>query len=187
MNSRQSGSGGFPGFDYVERVGQALSSAAVGQIAIANDAWSQIKNGSYGFAAMMQSLAQLIEGQYGTMVEASRGPGFVQQPVWLYFDYSKATGGILQGVATITRVEAISTTLDKTAFAAFESNSESLEPDVYSSCDWLGSTNRSQIQVALDPEVIKEHGKPGQYISFILAQGRTSEAPLVIVMLRVRE
>jgi hypothetical protein len=187
MSSNNGGKGSFPGFDFMDRVGQAMSSASLAQARIANEAWSQMRSGNLGLGALMQFWARSVEAQYGTVVELSRGPGFVRQPAWIYFDYTKGATGqtALEGTATLSRSEALATTLDQTDFAYFEEGPSKLTKDDYTA-QWLDSSDRTHIKVTINKDAVERDAvEAGQYVAFVLAKGRTSEPPLLIVMVRI--
>ena len=177
-----------PGFEYLERVSEAWGTAMGAQTRVVNDAWADMQSGNYGFANAMKAWSNYVQAQFGVLVEVSRGPGYVCQPTWLYFDFKKnppmTPTALDSGVVTIGKTEARTTQLDKTDFACFEAQ-PAIPSAVYTCCDWATSVTRSQIRVTLDVAVVAA-AKPGQYISFILAKGRTSEPPIAIVMLRIQ-
>jgi len=187
----------FPGIEYFERVGLAWTNALSVNRKALDDAWSEMKDGTYDYKQMMKTWADTAESYYGVAVEAQRGPGYQRQPVWVYFDYGPQRGGparpnTLERLATLERTESEGTNLECTEFASLLEN-DHLDPEkVYSTLPQWEGASRSRIYMALDTDFIHQHVKPPksikhqqQYISFILAAGRTSEPPLVIVMLRV--
>ena len=187
MSSKNGTKTKFPGFEFVDRVGQAWISASAAQTRLANEAWSQMRSGNLGLSDLMQFWARSVESQFGTFLELSRGPGFVRQPAWLYFDYKKGETGqtALEGLATLSRSEALATNLDKTDFAYFEGGPSKLMEDDYTA-QWLDSTNRTDIKITIAVEKLEAADvQVGQYIAFVLAAGRSSEPPLAIVMLRI--
>jgi len=186
-SSKNSGQFGFPGLEYIDRVGQAWLSAVTLQREIVTEAWDQMRQGTFEHSTMLQSWVKAMDAFQGIAVEVSRGPGHVYQPVWLCFDYTQGKNSIengdpevLEGTVRIARNEAAQTTLEPTRFSNLDLKG-TIDADAYEICDWVQGS-RSQIHVKLDKSKLV---KPGQYISFILPKGRTGEPPLAIVMLRI--
>jgi hypothetical protein len=184
MSPKNARSFGMPGSEYMDRVGQAVLGAMTAQREVATAAWTKMQEGKYQYADMMQSLTEMMGGYYEMMIEVSRGPGFVFQPIWLYFDYKKGETGTpetLQDTVRISRTEAAQTELETTPLSSLQK--EMPIANAYQSCNWAAG-GRSQIQVALDKDVI-DAAATGSYIGFIMPKGRTGEPPLVIVMLQI--
>jgi hypothetical protein len=180
MKSSQSG---IPGFEYLERVAMAWQRAMTDQARIANTAWEQMLTGEFDQGAMAKNMAKLAEAFFPAVTEGFRGPGYVREPVWVYFTYTQPPeDNTLETVVRIPRMEAQATELDPTTFASMHGQ---LPLDgVYTTCAWAdGDSSRTQIKIVLDRT--KLSAATGQYISFILPKSRGPEAPLVIVMLRV--
>lgn len=204
---------GIPGSDYIDRVGQAWLNALTAQREIVNDAWEQMRKGAFDLPAMMRSWTQTADSYFEVITEASRGPGFIDQPVWLSFSYTKrqpeeegagararprsrnaqprrpAEKGpsgrpdYLADTVRISRPEAAQTDLEPTRFSNL-SHPCTIEPDdAYQVCGWVDGS-RSRIHVELKRDAL-DNADQGQYMSFILPKGRTGESPLVIVMLQI--
>jgi hypothetical protein len=127
------------------------------------------------------------------MVEASRGPGFVLQPTWAYLDFTPADPDddethdepeSLEAPVKLSRTEGQSVKVTPTVFAHMDGTAP-LPTGVYEFCDWVDGS-RSRIFIKLNKEILRG-AKAGQYISFLLAEGRTGEPPLAIVMLRLNK
>jgi hypothetical protein len=191
MSSQRPDPSRFPGYDYLNRVGQAWLSAMSAQTDALNQVWSEMRQGTFDHATMMKLWAQGVQAQFDTLVEASRGPGYVYQPVWLCFDYKAGAPGakevpeVLQDTVRIARVETLGTQLETTPFASFDLESIPAK-DLYATCMWVGNS-RSEIQISLNMDLVRTLSGARQYLSFVLPKGRTAEPPLVIVMLRIQD
>src|SRR5579859_7169438 len=122
MSSRNAGIGGFPGFDYIERIGQAWLAAAASHTQVLNQSWEQMRQGTYDYRTFLQNVTLGAENYFNTMVEVSRGPGYIYEPVWVCFDYQRV-GDVdvpesLDATVKIGRTEATSTQIESTPFAA---------------------------------------------------------------------
>jgi len=178
----KAGQSGIPGFEYFERIGIAWQRAMTDHARIANNVWDQIKAGKYDHAAMAANWANVTEAYFPALVEGFRGPGYVREPVWVYFTYSKGDPKPLETVARIPRMESQATELDATTFASMHGKAPL--DGVYKTCIWADDDlSRTQIKIVLDPTILG--GADGQYISIIMPKNRGPESPLVIVMLRV--
>lgn len=180
----------FPGFEYLLRVGSSLSTAIMGHGDAVNKAWHDIKEGNYGFREMMKTWAETTEGYFQAVVEASRGPGFPRSAAWIFFD-CQAKPKVLKGSVKLSRAEPDDPYV--TEFASMEGKPGI--PATAAACAFADA-GHSRLNVRLIPDHVDKDGNPifhdlrsrrarGQYMGFVLAKGRTSEAPLVIVMLRV--
>ena len=194
MASQNSRGGGFPGNDYLQRVGEAWLTAVSNHTSTINKLWDDARAGNFSHESAIQAWMRTADGYFDAMVEASRGPGFVLQPTWTYLDFtpkdpknpnSRDDPESLEAPVKLSRTEGQSVKLEHTVFAHMET-STALPRKAYEYCDWVEGS-RSRILVKLDKEVLRKHGKPGQYISFILAAGRTGEPTLAIVMLRINK
>jgi hypothetical protein len=187
----KAGQSGIPGFEFLERVGIAWQRAMTDHARIANAAWDQMRTGKYDHAAMVANWTKVTEAYFPALVEGFRGPGYVREPVWVYFTFDrrlavgkdgKPAGNPLEKVVTIPRMESEATELDATTFASM--HGEKPIDDLYTTCDWADDdTSRTQIKIVLDRT--KLAAANGQYISIIMPKNRGPESPLVIVMLRV--
>lgn len=193
MASQNSRTGGLPGSDYFTRVGEAWLTAMSNHMSAVNTLWDAARAGTYKHETAVQSWVQTADGYLEAMIEASRGPGFVLQPTWAYIDFTPADPGdpksrddpeSLEAPVKLSRTEGQSVKLEHTDFLHMVSRG-SFDRDPYEYCDWVGGS-RSQILIKLNKEVLRD-APGGQYISFVLADGRTGEPPLVIVMLRINK
>jgi hypothetical protein len=183
MTANKPGSSGPPGYDYAYRIVDAWQKAMAAQGAIATDAWNQMKTGTFKFSSGMKWFAESVEAYYGVVLEAWRGPEYVREPVWLHFDYDQKTKkpSALESTVALCRPEAPSTTLNATDFASMSGGS-TLQP-FYADYSFPDAAHAT-VKVTLN--VTKVSGAPpGQYVSFILADNRGGEPPLVIVLLRI--
>jgi hypothetical protein len=181
MKATQSG---IPGFEYLERIGIVWQRAQTDQARIANDAWNQMKAGTYGYAAMVANWAKLTETYFPVLIEGLRGPGYVREPVWVYFTFSKGQPSALETTVTIPRMEAQATELDPTTLAPMHGQRPL---DGVLTCTWADNNlSRTQIKIVLDVTKLPA-AENGQYICIIMPKSRGPESPLVIVMLRVTD
>lgn len=193
-SSKSPRTGGLPGSDYFQRIGEAWLAAAANHTAVINRMWDEARAGHFDHATALQTLAQTADGYFDAAIEASRGPGFVQQPMWVYIDFTPgaADGSTkddpesLEAQVKLSRTEGQSVQPRPTPFAPMEADKPLRE--IYDFCDWVDGS-RSRILIKLNKDKLKaaiaKDGAYGQYISFVLPGGRTGEPPLAIVMLRV--
>jgi hypothetical protein len=173
-----------PGFDFLSRVGRTAGIALVAQTEAANRAWAEMLRGNYTLGDAMRTWSSMAENYYDVLVEFWRGPGYVTRPVWLYFDYvytrSTRTGipDTLKAPAKMDRARTPETEPAPTAFASLEGKSSSTK--LYKSYDWTGH----DLVITLDTAEVQKLDS-GLYMSFVFAKGRSSEAPLAIIALRV--
>jgi hypothetical protein len=189
MSTRRTG--GFPGSDYLQRVGEAWLTAVGNHTSAINRMWDDARAGNFDHARAFKTWVEMADGYFDAAVEASRGPGFVLQPTWAYLDFTPADPDddethdepeSLEAPVKLSRTEGQSVKVAPTVFAQMEGG-PSLPTDAYVFCDWVDGS-RSRIFIKLNKEVIR-NAPSGQYISFLLAEGRTGEPPLAIVMLRL--
>jgi hypothetical protein len=175
----------FPGMDYLVRVGSLWNNVLLKQSAEMNTFWSSIKDGNYTHPGLFKAWAGAVEDYYSIAVEASKGPGYISRPAWLYFSYSKTTKPVLAYTARLDRSESAATVLDKTDFTSLDSGAKLLAKDVYvdSGCH----LNGNELQITLDKDNLALVNEEGQYISFVFGKNRGPEPPLVIVVLRISQ
>jgi hypothetical protein len=171
-----------PGFDFVSRVGRVAGIALVAQTEAANRAWADMLQGTFTLGNAVRTWARMADNYYDIVVELWRGPGYVSRPAWIYFDYLRAQGtwvpDTLKANAKMDRSRTPETEPAPTDFVGLQGKGGSSR--LYKSYDWSGN----ELTVSLDPGEAQSL-EPGMYISFLFAKGRSSEAPLAIIALRV--
>jgi hypothetical protein len=184
-----------PGMDYLVRVGNLWNNLLIKQSSEMQKAWSQIKGGTYQYQNAYSVWATAVEDYYGFAVDASRGPGYIPRPAWLYFAYSPKEQPTLSYTARLDRSESPATTLDKTDFASLDKGPDSrylLAGPLYEQCH----VNGDQLEIVLDAKELanlaatakkNKQSLNGQYISFVFGQNRGPEPPLVIVVLSISD
>jgi hypothetical protein len=182
--------GGIPGLDYATRVGTALTGALIGHLDAVNQMWRKVQdgsivkdNGALDIGSMMTTWAQLAQSYYGVVVEASRGPGFIRRPEWISFVYTRGQDAAVETTTPIQRAEEGTSSPLATDFAPL--GPQAALSGIYKKCDWDDS-NHSTIRIELNRDELNM-AKAGQYLSAIVVQNRTSEPPLVMVLLQVQE
>jgi hypothetical protein len=181
-------SGLLPGLDYLERVGRAWLTAATDQVLVVSNAWSQIKEKKYGYRDALSDWATAVDDYYEAAVEASRGPSYVWQPIWIVFTHKKGQNEpVLKRTEMIDRYESAATELDYTPFTQMDRNSDSVsKDDAYEAATGWSDRSHRSITVELNKKAW-DKAAAGTYISFIFAAGRGPEKPLVIVVLRLTD
>lgn len=175
----------FPGMDYFVRVGSLWNNILVKQAAEMDTFWSSVKEGNYTHQGLFKAWAGAVEDYYSIAVEASKGPGYVSRPGWLYFSYSKATNPVMAYTARLDRSESAATVLDKTDFISLDGGDKLAAKEVYvdSGCH----LNGNELHITLDKDKLALVKQEGQFISFVFGKNRGPEPPLVIVVLRISQ
>jgi hypothetical protein len=178
------GSENLPGFDFASRVGRVAGIALAAQTEAANRAWADMLQGTYTFGSAMRTWSRMFENYYDVLVELWRGPGYVPRPAWIFFDYAYSRSqdswvpDTLKAPAKMDRLRTPETEPAPTEFVGLQGKGGSAR--LYKGYDWV----QNELTVTLDPEEARKL-EPGVYISFLFAKGRSSEAPLAIIALRV--
>jgi len=184
QGSGSSGPSNVPGLEYLLRVGKAWQDAMTGQVDAVQTAWNEIKAGNYDHKTMGRLWADAVESYYDTLVEATRGPGYVNRPAWMYFTHKQSDPQPLERIARIDRTEALNTVLEMTDFASLQGLGALSQAKLYEECAFTKS--RREINIRLDVnEIVNGRPDKGQYMSFVFGKDRGAEPPLVIVMLRI--
>jgi len=173
-----------PGFDFMSRVVRASSVALAGQTEAMNAAWAEARRGTFGFGSAMRAFTGIAESYFDVVVETWNGPGYIPRPVWLYFDYIQNKDGswtpeTLKAPARMDRAVSLETQPEATIFVPLGKGGP--EPELYRDNGIV--VQGRELIVTLDPAAVQN--LDGQYVSFIFAKGRSAEAPLAIVVLRV--
>jgi hypothetical protein len=181
---------GLPGVDYATRVGTVLTNAFVGHFDAVNQTWRGVQDGSLFLPNGVPKLAELAKtcagvasSYYAVVTEAARGPAFIRQPIWVSFDFDKKHPAALKASVTIPRSEPGSQNPSATDFAPLGSGLTPLSG--VAKCTW-NDTNHSIVGIELAEGELGKAAE-GQYLGTVILPTRTSEPPLVMMMLRVRK
>jgi hypothetical protein len=177
-----------PGLEYLLRIGKAWESVVTGQTAALQQAWNEVRGGTYTQEKAMKLWSGLAESQFDVITEVAKGPAYVFRPAWLYFSYKMASKLPVEGAAKIDRTESQATNLDTTDLSSMSGGGGALSGSgtnsIYLTC--VPTSSRREISIKLDIGEIEKQAKAGhQYMGFILGKDRGAEPPLVIVILRV--
>ena len=179
-----------PGFAYLQRVNTMAMRALGAQTEAMNHAWADMRLGRMDYNGAMRAYTRLTDNWVEVFMEIARGPGFVSRPSWLIFPWFTPTGGktsdknpdtMLVRVTIDTPVDDM--LLEYTNFERFGGNETT--KSLYAK-NRPPSVSGTRVEIEFDRKQLDDL-KVGDYVSFLFPGGRGGQAPVAIVVVRVKD
>jgi hypothetical protein len=170
----------FPGFEYAQRVTASTIRALAAHGEEINDAFMQIRRGTYDANDAMAAWTRLAENYYAIFAELMRGPSPIARPAWLIIPYSKKKPPSPIFSTPIEGNVDKRTPLACTKFEAVGGDRSGL-----GILDGPPEAAGGRVQIRLNDKAIQKLAVDSDHVGFIFRQGVGRIPPLVIVVLRV--
>ena len=168
-------SSNFPGLAYVQRVGNRWLHAMLDNAKAGEELWEDAKAGDLSMGALGKLFANSVDGYYSVLTDAMRLDGDREGPVWLHVPFSKKKDydTTFERPIKLQRSQPAETDLRGTPFTNMNGGAPP-KNELYDNIELIGSDTLLVKLTTAEVGTVD----PGQYMSFVFAEGRGAGIPL---------